>query len=49
MLTVKNVVKIDKMYLGLPLLMRIKAHITIQDKAMLTPTMMPVMDLWSMW
>lgn len=36
-------------YIGLPLLMRIKAHITIQDKAMLTPTMIPVIDLWSMW
>lgn len=36
-------------YLGLPLLMRIKAHITIQAKAMHTPTMIPVIDLWSMW
>lgn len=28
--------------------MRIKAHMTIQAKAMLTPTMIPVIDLWSM-
>lgn len=36
-------------HLGLPLLMRIKAHMTIQAKAMHTPTMIPVMDRWSMW
>lgn len=29
--------------------MRIKAHITIQARAMHTPTMMPVMERWSMW
>lgn len=36
-------------YLGLPLVMRIKAHMTIQAKAMHTPTIIPVIDLWSMW
>lgn len=36
-------------YLGLPLVMRIKAQITIQAMAMHTPTIIPVIDLWSMW